>query len=141
MIAVITGLILCGCSESLQNRKLSTPIPKHIVDLGTQITEDTLEDFWGKGFLHKMGFEESNSFDAITWKSGPMSGSNSYFRLFNHGGPHVDAPNHVGRGRRWRYSWYERLVSKLSDARYSVQLCCAEFLNGGTYTGNALHFR
>jgi kynurenine formamidase len=27
-----------------------------------------------------------------------VSGSNSYYTLFNHGGPHVDAPNHVGLG-------------------------------------------
>jgi len=32
----------------------------------------------------------------ITWSFGPVSGTNSYYRLFNHGGPHVDAPNHVG---------------------------------------------
>lgn len=27
---------------------------------------------------------------------GSVSGSNSFFTLANHGGPHVDAPNHVG---------------------------------------------
>jgi kynurenine formamidase len=27
-----------------------------------------------------------------------VSGSNAYYTLFNHGGPHVDAPNHVGAG-------------------------------------------
>ena len=73
-------------------------MPKEIIDLGTLITEDTPEIFWGKGLLKKMGFEDSNSFDVITWDFGPVAGSNSYFRLFNHGGPHVDAPNHVGLG-------------------------------------------
>jgi kynurenine formamidase len=68
------------------------------VDLGTLITETTPEEFWGKGFLNEMGFSESNSFEVITWSFGPVSGSNGYYRLFNHGGPHVDAPNHVGLG-------------------------------------------
>jgi len=27
-----------------------------------------------------------------------VSGSNAYYTLFNHGGPHVDAPNHMGVG-------------------------------------------
>ena len=27
-----------------------------------------------------------------------VSGSNAYYTLFNHGGPHVDAPNHFGLG-------------------------------------------
>lgn len=27
-----------------------------------------------------------------------MSGSNGYYTLFNHGGPHIDAPNHFGVG-------------------------------------------
>jgi kynurenine formamidase len=29
---------------------------------------------------------------------GPVTVSNSYYTLFNHGGPHVDAPSHVGLG-------------------------------------------
>jgi kynurenine formamidase len=31
-----------------------------------------------------------------TSSPGTLSGSNSCYTLFNHGGPHVDAPNHVG---------------------------------------------
>ena len=72
------------------------PLPKEIVDLGALITEDTPEQFWGKGFLNEMGYTDSNEFDVIHWQFGPLSGSNSYYRLFNHGGPHVDAPNHIG---------------------------------------------
>lgn len=78
----------------------STPVPapKQIIDLGALITEETPEEFWGKGFLKEMGYTESNKFEEVTWSLGPVSGSNSYYRLFNHGGPHVDAPNHVGLG-------------------------------------------
>ena len=31
-------------------------------------------------------------------EGGSVSGSNAYYTLFNHGGPHVDAPNHMGEG-------------------------------------------
>ena len=90
--------ILVSCSQYEQPASTVPPMPKEIIDLGTLITEDTPEIFWGKGLLKQMGFEDSNSFDVITWDFGPVAGSNSYFRLFNHGGPHVDAPNHVGLG-------------------------------------------
>ena len=89
---------LVSCSKYQQPASTVPPIPKEIIDLGALITEDTPEIFWGRGLLNEMGFEDSNSFDVITFGFGPVSGSDSYFRLFNHGGPHVDAPNHVGLG-------------------------------------------
>lgn len=94
----LLAAILVSCSQYEQPANTVPPIPKEIIDLGTLITEDTPEIFWGKGLLTSMGFEDSNNFDVITWDFGPVTGSNSYFRLFNHGGPHVDAPNHVGLG-------------------------------------------
>jgi len=48
--------------------------------------------------MTQMKFPDSNTFDVISWDFGPVSGSNSYCRIFNHGGPHVDAPNHTGMG-------------------------------------------
>ena len=48
--------------------------------------------------MREMDFTESNSFDVLARTFGPLDVSNSYYRLFNHGGPHVDAPNHVGLG-------------------------------------------
>jgi kynurenine formamidase len=73
-------------------------MPTEIIDLGALVTEQTPEEFWGKGFLKEMDFTESNTFDVLARTFGPVSVSNSYYRLFNHGGPHVDAPNHVGLG-------------------------------------------
>jgi kynurenine formamidase len=73
-------------------------VPREIVDLGAVITEETPARFWGRGFLETMGYTDQNRFDVIEWAYGPVSGSNSYYRLFNHGGPHVDAPNHIGVG-------------------------------------------
>ena len=52
--------------------------------------------------MRQMGFTRQNSFEVIRWKfradTGTVSGSNGYYTLFNHGGPHVDAPNHMGVG-------------------------------------------
>ena len=76
------------------------PQPKEIVNLGALVTEDLPERMWGKGYLTDSGYLQPNSFNVMAWKQeltgGTLSGSNSYNTLFNHGGPHVDAPNHVG---------------------------------------------
>jgi kynurenine formamidase len=64
------------------------------------VTEDLPERVWGKGFMADSGFHQSNTFNVMSWKQelarGTLSGSNSYYNIFNHGGPHVDAPNHIG---------------------------------------------
>ncbi len=76
--------------------------PREVIDLGALVTEDLPERVWGKAFLAANGFERPNSFEVINWEfqmeGGSVSGSNSYYTLFNHGGPHVDAPNHVSVG-------------------------------------------
>lgn len=94
------GVFTIGCSAGPENSAPSVlvSVPTEIIDLGATITEQTPEDFWGKAFLSERGFTKSNRFDVIEKTSGPVSVSNSYFTLFNHGGPHVDAPNHVGLG-------------------------------------------
>lgn len=93
----LTALILSGCAES-ERPGSEIPQPTEIIDLGTLITEDTPERFWGKRFKTEMGLNESNSFRVISWDFGPVSGSNAYYTIFNHGGPHIDAPNHMGLG-------------------------------------------
>lgn len=92
------GLFVIGCSGEPDNSAPSIPLPTEIFDLGAVVTEQTPEEFWGKAFLKEMGFTESNRFDVLARTFGPVSVSNSYYTLFNHGGPHVDAPNHVGLG-------------------------------------------
>ena len=87
-----------GCSGESDNPSHSIPMPAEIIDLGALVTEKTPEEFWGKAFLKEMDFTEPNDFDVLARTFGPVSVSNSYYRLFNHGGPHVDAPNHVGLG-------------------------------------------
>jgi kynurenine formamidase len=73
-----------------------------VIDLGTLVTEDLPQRSWGKALLKRLGFKKQNVFEVIRWtfpgSEGKISGSNAYYTLFNHGGPHVDAPNHVGAG-------------------------------------------
>lgn len=92
------GIFIFGCSGQSDSSIPSMPAPAEIIDLGAVITEQTPEEFWGKAFLKEMEFTESNRFDVLARTFGPVSVSNSYYTLFNHGGPHVDAPNHVGLG-------------------------------------------
>lgn len=96
----ISVLILAGaCSSESGEESFS---PTRVVDLGILITPDLPERMWGRAFLQQMGFDRPNSFDVIEWEfpvgDGIVNGSNAYYTLFNHGGPHVDAPNHVGQG-------------------------------------------
>lgn len=91
--------IICfifSCTSNLTNERLS--IPKEIIDLGALITEDLPERVWG-GLMKHYGFDESNSFKVITqefeFPDGLLSVNNSYLTIFNHGGPHIDAPSHV----------------------------------------------
>jgi kynurenine formamidase len=77
-------------------------MPSEVIDLGTLVTEDLPQKSWGKAMLKQLGFKKQNAFEVIRWtfpsREGKISGSNAYYTLFNHGGPHVDAPAHVGAG-------------------------------------------
>jgi kynurenine formamidase len=97
-----TGVLMClvwGCTQSKHEEVAALPQPSEMIDLGVLITEDLPERMWGKGFMEQMNFHDSNTFDVRHWEFGALSGSNAYYNLFNHGGPHVDAPNHTGMGQ------------------------------------------
>ena len=75
--------------------------PVEVVDLGALVTDDLPQRMWGEGTLKMLNFTKQNSVELIRWAlpvQGPdtVRGSNAYYTLFNHGGPHVDAPIHVG---------------------------------------------
>ncbi|NNM05129.1 MAG: hypothetical protein HKO65_08515 [Gemmatimonadetes bacterium] len=79
--------------------------PREVVDLGAVVTEDLPQRVWGKALLDQfapMGFDRQNTFDIVEWEmdieGNLVSGSNAYYELFNHGGPHIDAPNHISQG-------------------------------------------
>lgn len=86
-----------SCSDDHQTLMLT---PSEVIDLGASITADLPERLWGRLLLDQMGFTRPNSFDVTNWtfpmEGAEISGSNAYYTLFNHGGPHLDAPNHIG---------------------------------------------
>ncbi len=95
------GIVLVACSDrSVQNAVPPPFEPTAVVDLGALITEDLAERVAGKKFLADYGFTRRNEFEVMRCESelpgGTISGQNSYYTFFNHAGPHVDAPNHVG---------------------------------------------
>ena len=102
IFVMATALIIFGCEKSDRSDSTVPPVPRELVDLGALVTEDLPERMWGKAFMSRMGFSQNNTFDVRYWEvefpDGTVSGSNSYFTLFNHGGPHVDAPNHMNLG-------------------------------------------
>ena len=92
-------MLSCSRSSGDSDRTFSA---SEVVDLGALITEDLPQRVWGKGLMEQMGFTRQNSWDVIYWtfpvEGDTVFGSDAYYTLFNHGGPHVDAPNHVGVG-------------------------------------------
>ena len=102
----LTALITIACTAPASRHDVARlpsgmAAPARVVDLGTAVTEDLPERVWGKALLARMGFTQRNSVDVRTWSfaaagGGVVAGSNAYYTLFNHGGPHVDAPNHFG---------------------------------------------
>ncbi len=98
-VTALSLVCLLSCSSDEQRFNFA---PLEVIDLGASITADLPERVWGNAFLNQMGFTRPNSFDVIRWtfpmEGAEVSGSNAYYTLFNHGGPHVDAPNHFGLG-------------------------------------------
>ena len=92
LLIAVGAVLLTACASD----NGGVPRPREIIDLGALVTEDLPERVWGKAFMSQMGFHRNNSFEVIHWEAefadGVVSGSNSYYTLFNHGGPHVDAP-------------------------------------------------
>jgi len=96
--ALLSLVLLASCARA------STFAPSEVIDLGALVTDDLPQRFWGTGFLKAMNFSRQNSVELIRWSfpvpgADSVHGSNAYYTLFNHGGPHVDGPIHVGAGR------------------------------------------
>ena len=98
LLSLVVFCFLTGCK--MKNSKHDFLAPKEIIDLGGLVTEDLPDRIWGRDLMKAFGFEKSNHFEVINWEfemgTGKVSGSNAYYTFFNHGGPHVDGPNHVG---------------------------------------------
>ena len=103
VLASIALPVMLACSGTPPPLEEVPPFsPSEVIDLGALVTADLPERVWGKARLAVNGFTRPNEFDVIHWEvdtpGGRVSGSNAYYTLFNHGGPHVDAPNHVSVG-------------------------------------------
>ncbi len=75
------------------------PVPRKVIDLSTTITPDLPVRFWGHKALSDYGFSDTTEFRLVQGDT-PLYYSNAYWTLFNHGGTHVDAPNHMQRGAK-----------------------------------------
>jgi kynurenine formamidase len=96
---VLVGMLLgvTGCSQPEQSADSNVPLqPTEIIDLGALVTEDLPDRMGWERYRGDRGWTRQNVFDVRRWQAGPVNASNSYFTLFNHGGPHVDAPAHMG---------------------------------------------
>ena len=95
------GIALAACSDrSAENAVPPLFEPTAVVDLGALVTEDLAERVTGKKLLADYGLTRPNKFDVLRWESelpgGTVSVQSSYYTIYNHGGPHIDAPNHLG---------------------------------------------
>jgi kynurenine formamidase len=92
-------IVLAGCNSATPGGSPDFA-PNEVIDLGALVTEDINQQIAGRAFLGINGTDRLNHFELVTWTveigGGSVSGSNSFYTIANHGGPHVDAPNHVG---------------------------------------------
>jgi kynurenine formamidase len=84
------------CCEKKQIEKFNPDnvLPKEIIDLSPVITTDLHSKLWGKAALDLMEFKPETEFRHAGMDS-PAYVRNSYLEIFNHGGAHLDAPNHT----------------------------------------------
>lgn len=98
--AVITfALVSCSGSQERKSTDLP-PLPIEVIDLSPTVTEDLPVRMWGHKQLSDLGFSDTTEFRHIEHNPPPFYFVNSYLTLFNHAGPHIDAPNHIARGAR-----------------------------------------
>jgi len=96
-------LLSCTSGERTEPADIQTPMPRRIVDLSPIITEDLPLRVWGRELLARNGYRETTQFEDIVRRPpdvGTWTGyvANSYWTMMNHGGAHVDGPNHLFEG-------------------------------------------
>lgn len=98
LLVVLITFATLGCTGAQNNSDFNpdTILPEEIIDLSPVIGEDLAEQKWGKAALTMMGFRGSTTFEHVGIDS-PAYVRNSYIELFNHGGAHLDAPNHMAK--------------------------------------------
>lgn len=83
----------------IEEEKGNQPLPSQIIDLSPTIDEDLPQKVWGKKMLKDFGFKESTKFTDVAIED-PLYVVDSYIELFNHGGAHLDAPNHLDKNAK-----------------------------------------
>jgi kynurenine formamidase len=105
MSALSTTLVACGAADP--------PIPTKIIDLSPAITEDLSLRIWGRRLVQLRGFPELTRSEHFVVRE-PAYIANSFLTLHNHGGPHVDALNHLIEGGPSVTDWrLEQLIGPL----------------------------
>lgn len=91
---VFLVIFILGCNNPQDKTKQLLPI--EIIDLSPLISQDLPRKVWGKKMLKDFGFKDSTKFTDIAIED-PLYVVDSYVELFNHGGAHLDAPNHLDK--------------------------------------------
>ena len=81
----------------LSGLSAAKPVPARIVDLIPTVTPDLPVRVMGQAALRAFGLVESTEFKEITGDV-PTYYADTYLKLLNHGGAHIDAPAHMQRG-------------------------------------------
>jgi len=113
-------ILLIGCTPDQSNSKFDPELimPKEIIDLSPIISEDLPRQKWGNAALQMMGFRGETNFLHVGIDT-PAYVRNSYIEIFNHGGAHLDAPNHMEKDAMSIENWdLRRLIGpvKIFDA-------------------------
>jgi len=85
---LLFSVIIISCSSPKYH------LPRDIVDLSPTITEDMPVRLMGQFFFNMLGMDPTVEFKHFVGEP-PMYYLDSYITLFNHAGPHVDAPLHM----------------------------------------------
>jgi len=94
LVGLLAVLVLLSACAQQQG---APAMPKRIVDLSPTISEDLPVRTVGSKFLADFGYPERTTFEHKITEE-PFYAADSFLTLFNHVGPHHDAPSHIIRG-------------------------------------------
>ena len=92
---LLAGALCCACRAAPTPAGFS--MPRSVVDLSPTIGEDAPAATVGRKILRELGLPESTTFHH-TISETPFYVADSKLELFNHIGPHHDAPSHMIKG-------------------------------------------
>jgi kynurenine formamidase len=93
-LSTVFILSSCQTEQQLAEDDSWPPLPQKIIDLSPVITEDLTLRVRGEQQISSTSFDGTTQFDHRT-SDGPLYVLNSFITLYDHAGPHNDAPNHL----------------------------------------------